>query len=309
MIRFRSNGKLLLTGEYLVLDGGLALAIPTKKGQTLSVQSGVDGKLVWKSFDHQNDCWLYVEFELNTLRILSERYTSKTDGGSDTVALKLQEILRFAKQNNPTFLTSDQGLLVHSNLEFNRAWGLGSSSTLINNIADWSNTNPFSLQFECFGGSGYDIACAMSSTPIHYQLTERKPRYQEIHFSPAFKDQLYFIFLNQKQNSRDAISNYRAMGGVGEDLIDRVSELTEAFTQANSLIDFEKIVLEHEALISSVVKQDPIQKVLFSDYFGQTKSLGAWGGDFILATGNDDTPSYFKSKGYDTVIPYQEMAL
>ncbi len=37
---------------------------------------------------------------------------------------------------------------------------------------------------------------------------------------------------------------------------------------------------------------------IFLDYFGQTKSLGAWGGDFILATGNKDTPKYFKNKGY-----------
>jgi hypothetical protein len=52
-----------------------------------------------------------------------------------------------------------------------------------------------------------------------------------------------------------------------------------------------------------------VQKEMFSDYFGQTKSLGAWGGDFILATGNDDTPIYFKNKGFDTVISYQDMIL
>jgi hypothetical protein len=39
------------------------------------------------------------------------------------------------------------------------------------------------------------------------------------------------------------------------------------------------------------------------------KSLGAWGGDFVLATGDDKTISYFKSKGYNTVIPYSKMAL
>ena len=34
---FYSNGKLLLTGEYLVLNGAVALAIPTKFGQTLTI--------------------------------------------------------------------------------------------------------------------------------------------------------------------------------------------------------------------------------------------------------------------------------
>ena len=36
-----------------------------------------------------------------------------------------------------------------------------------------------------------------------------------------------------------------------------------------------------------------IKENAFSDYFGQVKSLGAWGGDFVLVTGNEDTPSIF----------------
>ena len=32
---FYSNGKLLITGEYVVLDGAKALALPTKYGQNL----------------------------------------------------------------------------------------------------------------------------------------------------------------------------------------------------------------------------------------------------------------------------------
>ena len=35
---FYSNGKLLITGEYLVLDGAKALALPTKYGQYLTVE-------------------------------------------------------------------------------------------------------------------------------------------------------------------------------------------------------------------------------------------------------------------------------
>ena len=36
---FYSNGKLLLTGEYVVLDGATALAIPTKYGQYLEISA------------------------------------------------------------------------------------------------------------------------------------------------------------------------------------------------------------------------------------------------------------------------------
>jgi len=35
---FYGNGKLLLSAEYFVLDGAVALALPTKLGQSLHVQ-------------------------------------------------------------------------------------------------------------------------------------------------------------------------------------------------------------------------------------------------------------------------------
>ncbi len=47
---FYSNGKLLLTGEYLVLDGAKALALPTKMGQNLQVVTHDKPTISWKSF-------------------------------------------------------------------------------------------------------------------------------------------------------------------------------------------------------------------------------------------------------------------
>ena len=62
---FYSNGKLLLTGEYLVIDGAKALAIPTKKGQSLSVKETEGGsQLIWKSWTYESQCWLDVQFSL-----------------------------------------------------------------------------------------------------------------------------------------------------------------------------------------------------------------------------------------------------
>ena len=46
---FRSHGKLLLTGEYVVLDGALSLAIPTVFGQDLKVENNTFGELHWIS--------------------------------------------------------------------------------------------------------------------------------------------------------------------------------------------------------------------------------------------------------------------
>ena len=51
MQTFNSNGKLLLTGEYLVLDGAKALAVPTIFGQSLSLELIDEAKIIWSSFD------------------------------------------------------------------------------------------------------------------------------------------------------------------------------------------------------------------------------------------------------------------
>lgn len=52
-----------------------------------------------------------------------------------------------------------------------------------------------------------------------------------------------------------------------------------------------------------------LQQQLFQEYPGAVKSLGAWGGDFILVTGNEDTPKFFEEKGFETVIAYKDMIL
>ncbi len=304
-----SNGKLLITGEYLVLDGAKALAIPTKFGQNLVINSLKESKLIWESYTHENELWLQVEFDLPRLRIISETFDSNIEGGNDSLALKLQNILLVAKKLNPNFLSDNKGFYLKSNLSFPRNWGLGSSSTLINNIANWAKVDAFKLQFDTFGGSAYDIACAQNNTPILYQLKAQKPIVEIVVFDPKFKEQLYFVHLNKKQNSRDGIAQYQNYKGNVNSLSEDISKLTTQVINCDDLNGFEKLMQEHEQLISSIIKQKPVQQELFADYFGQTKSLGAWGGDFILVTGNDDTSTYFASKGFSTVISYQDMVL
>jgi len=309
MNTYYSNGKLLITGEYLVLDGAKALAIPTSFGQNLSIQELNESKLIWESYTNDNDLWLQVEFDLPRLRIINATFDSGKDGGYDSLAEHLQNILLEVKKINIDFLSSEQGFFVKSKLTFPRNWGLGSSSTLINNIAQWANVDAYQLQFNTFGGSAYDIACAQNNSPIIYQLKNENPIVETISFDPLFKDQLYFVHLNKKQSSRKGIDQYKNFKGNVSAFKEEISMLTKDAANCSRLSDFEKILIEHEHIISSIIKHKPIQQDLFADYFGQTKSLGAWGGDFILATGNNNTLNYFKNKGYTTVIPYQEMIL
>jgi len=304
-----SNGKLLITGEYFVLDGAKSLAVSTKYGQDLSIESIQEPQLIWQSFAENGECWLEAIFDLPKLRLANATFDANEDGGKDTIADNLNKILRETRKLNPAFLNSEKGFLVKTKLDFPKNWGLGSSSTLINNIANWSKINPYKLLENTFGGSGYDIACAQHNSPILFTKNPLEIIVEEVNFNPNFMDQLYFVHLNKKQNSREGIERYKKLKGNLTSEIKQISELSEAFISCKKLSDFEKLMKEHEQIVSKTIQLKAIQAELFSDYFGQTKSLGAWGGDFILATGNEDSPNYFNKKGFSTVIPYQKMVL
>ncbi len=292
-----------------MLDGAKSLAVPTTCGQDLLVEPIKESQLIWNSYTNEGECWLEAIFDLPKLRLVSATFEANEDGGNDTLAENLKDILIEVKRLNPSFLKSEKGVLVKTNLTFPKNWGLGTSSTLINNISNWAEINPYELLKNTFGGSGYDIACAQNNTPILYIKNDSNPIIEKVEFNPLFKEQLYFVYLNKKQNSREGIQRFKSLKGNLTSEISQISNLTDAFVACDNLIDFEKLIVEHEKIVSKTIQLKPVQKELFSDYFGKTKSLGAWGGDFILATGNQDTPNYFNQKGFQTVIPYSELII
>lgn len=302
MHSFYSHGKLLLTAEYLVLDGAKALAIPTKKGQSLTINSSNTGTLLWQSILHNDSLWFETEITLP----LTQGVTFE-----DPIINTLYEILIAAQSLNPAFLNTQQGYTAVSTLEFPRNWGLGSSSTLITNIAQWAQVNPYELLDKTFGGSGYDIACATATTPITYIKQDSAPLVTPVKFSPSFKEQVFFIHLNRKQNSRDSISHYRNLSNVEkESQINAFTLCTEAIIASqNSLHDFQELVTTHESELSIILQTSTVKKQLFPTYPKAIKSLGGWGGDFILVIGTSEDMNYFKEKGYTTIIPFSEMVL
>ncbi|MHA7864218.1 GYDIA family GHMP kinase [Flagellimonas marinaquae] len=296
---FYSNGKLLLSGEYAILDGALGLAIPTSYGQSLEVTPTSSGLLVWTSLDEDGNSWFTATFDLSNLKILST--------SDEAMSKTLANLLLEANAQNPLLLTDSDGFEITTQLTFPRSWGLGTSSTLINNLAQWGRVDAYQLLWNAFGGSGYDIACAQHNSPITYQLVEGKPKVETIAFDPIFKDSLYFVHLNQKQSSKEAIANYKNRQFDRPQLIKEISSITNKMMESSTLAGFESLMAEHENLLGEVLQQQPVKELLFPDYFGVIKSLGAWGGDFVLATGDEKTISYFKDKGYPTIIPYCRM--
>jgi mevalonate kinase len=306
---FYSNGKLLLTGEYLVLEGASALAVPTKFGQDLSVEKIKEPQLIWGSFTNTGDCWFEAVFELPKLRLVQATFKSDSDGSADFIAETLQDILLESRKLNPEFLKSEHGFQVKTNLTFPRDWGLGTSSTLINNIAQWAKVDAFQLLWNSFSGSGYDIANAKYNSPILYEVKNQKSVIKKVDFTPSFSDQLFFVHLNKKQDSKDGIARFKEKREKTNNEIQLVSEISRQLIKQQKLSEFEKLIHEHEKIISSIIELPTVKESIFPDYFGTLKSLGAWGGDFILATGNKDTPQYFKTKGYTTILRYSDMVL
>lgn len=302
MQTFYSHGKLLLTAEYVVLDGALALAIPTTFGQSLKVTTINERKISWKSIDVNGNIWFKDEFSLESIASISLK-------PSNAITLRLFQILNAAKQLNPEFLNDKNGFEVITELEFNRNWGLGTSSTLINNIADWADIDAYKLLELTFGGSGYDIACAEHESSIIYQLKNQSRSIQTVKFDPKFANNLFFIFLNVKQDSRKGIATYNAEKRDISNSISDITSITNQIINCQDLYEFESLLTEHENIISSIIKLKPTKDIHFSDYKGAIKSLGAWGGDFILVTGTLDDMDYFKNKGYHTIVKFNDMVL
>lgn len=295
--KISSPGKLLITSEYYVTKGSLALAIPTKFRQSLDFKCDNSNRLKWKSYDKENDIWIDCEFELSNFKITKNKNKhSKT----------LQSILISANNINPKFLINNGGGLVTTQLNFSRKWGLGTSSTLINNISKWANIDPYELLWSNYKGSGYDIACALAKRPILYKLENNVPIVKSIQFSPDYNKNIFFIYLNKKQDSNKEIDKFFELK-ISKQTINKLSDLTIEFVNSKTLLDFQNCIIKHENIISKTLKIDTIKNMYFKDYEGQIKSLGAWGGDFILAAGPVNSKKYFYDKGYNTVLNYKEI--
>lgn len=302
---FYSNGKLLITGEYAVLDGAKALAVPTKFGQSLEIEISEGKNVEWNSFDEHGNLWFQGEFELEN----GEFHQIK---GEKAVSTRLVEILNEAHKLNPEiFSTGKTGIRVNTRLNFNRNWGLGTSSTLINNIANWFDVDAFKLLRNTFGGSGYDIAAAQNEQAITYQLTQNGASVLKSNFHPDYSDNIFFVYLNEKKNSRDAIEHYKALPEANKTgLSEKISSLTEQFLNCTTLIEFELLINIHETLLSRTLQTPKVKQERFPEFPGAIKSLGGWGGDFIMVTGDQAAVfEYFENKGFKTIFAFQDIVL
>lgn len=297
---YRANGKLLLTGEYLVLRGAKAIALPLKVGQQMVVSQVENSSTVqWKA-RFQDKIWFECELYADDFRII---YTSDLDKSSI-----LRLLLRTIKKLNPTFAIPT-GLKFETTLESNPEWGFGSSSTLVSLLAQWSGVDPFRLNEMVFQGSGFDIACATANSPIFY--TRNQPS-EPVSLDYPFAEQLFLVYSGKKKGTANEVRSFLKEKMISEFQIAWLSALSEEFAACGNQSEFNRLIEIHESMIGKIIDQIPVKVQFFQDFEGAIKSLGAWGGDFWLvstALSYQQVREYFVNKGLDTVFKWSDLIL
>ncbi|MBL7904728.1 MAG: hypothetical protein JNL22_06875 [Bacteroidales bacterium] len=300
----RANGKILLSGEYLVMKGATALAVPLIAGQQLRVsEQEASRNFSWRAYD-PDGLWFEAMLDPDTLGVLQ---TNQPE-----VAHRLTGLLLAARSLNNAFGSRLNGLAVETQLEFKRNWGFGSSSTLISLVARWAGVSAWDLHRLVSSGSGYDIACATAVSPVLYRLDGDTPQTTLVGFYPEFADHLYLAYLGKKQHSETEVAKFSQQDNLDFSReISLITEISHALAQTSSLMLFMELLDEHETIMESVLGRKSIKKLMFSDFQGSVKSLGAWGGDFVLAAseyGSDYVQQYFAAKNMNVVLHYNKTA-
>jgi len=288
----------MLTSEYFAVDGALVLAVPTKLGQEFFFEEEKNGKSIifWEAY-HQNKLWLKVVIDYKNWQILETNITSSAEFILKTLK-NVQSLSEIKFKNTDTYH-------LKTNLQFPADYGLGSSSTLMNNLADWSGIDPFHLNTISLGGSGYDIAVAKAKSAVLFQ---NKPQihFEKVTFDPKFKNELIFIHLNQKQDSREGINLYKSKVK-SQKLIDEFSDLTRNILLCDELDKFSSLMTSHEQRISDFIEIPTVKSIFFADCAKFVKSLGAWGGDFVMSAKFEGFEDYFWGKGFTTIFGWDDL--
>lgn len=291
---YNASGKLLLFGEYLVLRGARCLAMPLSFGQTLTLNPIPEPGIIWRCFE-KGELWLEVIFS-ESLDILQ---TSDM-----TRATRIQYLLRLVNRYNPDILMTNW--YFKFDIDFDRQFGLGTSSTLISLLSQWSGVDAYLLSMRSFGGSDYDVAAATATKPFLYSLGRR--HIENVIFPEQITDHLLFVYMGNKQDSAVEVDAFNQIQ-TNYFQLEKMDSIVQIAAQCRDIEDWERMMLESEQLLSDILGKKRVQDKYFKDYPYQIKSLGAWGGDFVMASCRDidDAKAYFNQKRYKTAFTYNEL--
>lgn len=297
---YRANGKLLLTGEYLVLQGAKAIALPLNLGQRMSVSYPENSDLLyWKAW-YDGEIWFSCTLNPGDFSVIETSNSEKAE--------TLSKMFRTIRSLNPEF-SPKPGTQFETVLESNPEWGFGSSSTLVSLLSQYAGVDPFKLNELVFLGSGFDIACADAPGPVFYI---RNNPSEPILLDYPFSANLVLVYSGQKKKTANEVSTFLKEKTVPGKHIEKMTALSDEFAGCRDQNEFNRLIVEHEKLVSNIIGQTPVKEIYFHDFAGAVKSLGAWGGDFYLVSSElpfSGVKEYFENKGLNTLFKWDDLIL
>lgn len=264
----------------------------------VSTTAGADS-LVWKAF-YQDKVWFECQLRVTDFSVLEASHPEKGE--------TLSRLFQAIRKLNPEFLP-DGGTLIETTLEANPEWGLGSSSTLVSLLAQWSGVNAYELNEAVFSSSGFDIACATARQPIFFI---RGKAVQEIELNYSFANQLFLVYSGEKMPTKAHVGEFLKKEKPSVKIIEEISHLSDQFAACADQDEFNRLIRVHEERIAGLLGVTSVKKQLFADFRGEIKSLGAWGGDFYLVSSRQpfsEIKKYFGNKGLTILFHWHDLIL
>lgn len=276
----------MLCGEYAVTIGVEALALPVGPGQWMHVwefdSPGGGDRLIWEAKEKNGNSWLNESFSLplEALEKADEKNNSDRDRDRKVLHLMLSLV-------SEGFWTPGKSYRIETQLEFDRSSGLGSSSTMVANFARFAGLDAQKVQQQVFGGSGYDVAVAELGKGLVFWKNGEVANWDKWSLSSDLTAQWKIVFLGQKQNSRNALSDVKSkLEAMKNDdfLMHQLQQVCAAVKLANQVPMLEAGLEMWQAILAmSLGLETPYQQFKFQPVKGGLcKWLGAWGGDMLL---------------------------
>jgi len=283
MRSYFATGKVMLTGEYLVMNGFDCIALPSKLGQWMHVwdfetPQGSPDFIIYQAKDINDNVWFETKIILPNFEIMDPAQVEN---------IQVDRLVGILKMADVEFWQEGKSYRIETQLEFERVWGLGSSSTLVKLFADFLHLDPLNIQFEIFGGSGYDVAIAQLQKPMVYSLTPDNSNWKYWKLDKSLTENWHVVFYGEKMDSRSSVSAVQdALNDIAEDdfytaQFDKILEMSKS---ATDIISLESSLEMYQMLLAQALFMPTTYDLLGIKPVnkGLCKWLGAWGGDMIL---------------------------
>ncbi|MEY3573833.1 MAG: hypothetical protein RLZZ617_431 [Bacteroidota bacterium] len=327
-------GKILLSGEYVVLDGATALGLASRMGQSMAVFRGSEpGYLRWTALDHLHNPWLQANY-----RIVDGQWSvGEVSAEASESAGLLQNWLQAAwtlmaglgegsasgyggaSWND---ILHQEGMAVQTQLDFARSWGLGSSSTALALLAQWLGVDARRLYALTTNGSGYDLEVALQNASILYHLPEGRPItnshapallepiVQPIPYRSPQGGGLWLVDPGGKQISAKEVVRYRNLDtNQRMACVEEISSLSIGLATCPDVTTMLDYFVRHDTILENLLGQPCLQRSAGNGFPGRLKSLGAWGGDLFLAVSPspEDALHWLENQANWSIYPFEQI--